>query len=161
MVSFTNWPFAAIAVTGLLYSSWKNAKNGWLLLNNERSSDGERTHPSPKSLELVGKEMRGQRIRWISLLEFTSLLTRFSDLIIIDLRDGDRWDALPIRTPVTAFRVRRHELSEILERLPENRIVVFYGITDLDALLIGASSRANGVAPIYLLDFESEYTEGA
>jgi hypothetical protein len=161
MVSFTHWPLAAIAVTGLAFSSWKSARNGWLLLNNERSSDSQHTSFSSKSPELIGKGIRGQRLRWISLLEFNSLLARFSDLIFIDLRDGDRWEVLPLRTPVTAFCVRRHELPEILERLPESRIVVFYGITDLDTLLIGASPRADGVAPIYLLDFDSEFTEGA
>lgn len=160
MVSFHDWPFAAVAVTGLMYSSWKTAKNGWLLLNNQSPSGQEPSNPGPP-LELIGKELRGYRPRWISLSEFTLLQTQFSDLIFIDLRDGDQWDVLPIRAPVTAFCVRRHELSDTLERLPENRIVVFYGVTDLDALLIGVSSRAKAAAPIYILDFEAEYPEGA
>lgn len=161
MVLFHNWPLAAIATTGLMFSGWKTAKNGWQLLHNERPSDSEQPQPELESPEFIGTEIRGNRFRYISRRELAWLLHRFSDLIFLDLRGADQWDALQLRAPVTAFRVRRHELADILERLPENRVVVFYGVTDLDALVIDASSRAKAEAPIFVLDHESQYPEGA
>lgn len=161
MIPFYDWPLPAIAVTGLMYPTWRIAQLGKRALSQNGFDAGRQPLSDLRSRDLIGKQIRGLSLRWITFGEFASLLNRFSDLILIDLRQTDQWDPLPVQAPVTAFRVRHHELSEMLEHLPENRTLVFFGLTDLDALIIEASPRAKGSAPIYILDNRAPHREAA
>lgn len=161
MLPFYDWPLPAIALTGLMYPTWRIAQHGRRALGQNPSDAGRQPLPDLGSKDLPGKRIRGLSLRWINFSEFASLLGRFNDLILIDLRQTDQWDPLPVQTPVTAFRVRHHELPEMLEHLPENRTLVFFGLTDLDALIIEASPRAKGSSPIYILDNHAPHREAA
>ncbi len=161
MVPFYDWSLPAIALAGLMYPTWRIAQLGKRALHQNPSATGRWPHDDQGSPERIGKQIRGLSLRWISLGEFTLLLNRFGNLILIDLRPADQWDPLPVQIPLTAFRVRHHELAEVLKHLPRNRILVFHGITDLDALIIEASPRAKGSAPIYILDNYAPHREAA
>lgn len=161
MLPIYDWPLPAIALTGLMYPTWRIAQLGRRAFRDNHSHPGRLPHFPQATPDRLGKQIRGLSLRWISPGEFASLLAKFGDLILIDLGDTDKWDPLPVQVPVTAFRVRRHELAEVLEHLPEDRTLVFHGLTDLDALIIEASPRAKGPAPIYILDDYAPYREAA
>lgn len=161
MVPIYDWPLPAIALASLIYPTWRIAHLGKRALDDNHSNPVRLPHVIQNTPDRIGKQIRGLSLRWISLGEFTSLLARFGDLILLDLRRTDQWDPLPIHIPVTAFRVRHHELAEVLEHLPDNRILVLHGLTDLDALVIEASPRAKSSAPIYILDNDAPHREEA
>jgi hypothetical protein len=98
---------------------------------------------------LSGAQTR--RMRWISIDEFLTVLSRYSDLIVIDLRADAQW--VPFPAP-TAFLIPvvLNELDEVLERLPADRSVVFCGASNFIILTILTSSCMRGSAPFYILD---------
>lgn len=150
--SFYDWPLSATVLAGLFLPVWRIARKRKSVPRSSTSHTSESSPTFHKMPEPVGVPMRGMKLKWISARDFTSLLARFSDLIVIDLREGDQWSPMPVHSPVSALRVRNYELAQVLEHFPTNRVIVFFGVTDLSALIIEASSVVKGSKPIYFLD---------
>jgi hypothetical protein len=136
----------------LLFPTLRNAHNGKAALGNSTSQTSESPSPPHDVPGPFGLSVRGSKLKWISTWEFTALHARFRDLIVIDLREGDQWEPLPVQASASTLRIRNYELAQVLEQLPTDRIIVFLGVTDLGALIIEASPIVKGSAPIYVLN---------
>jgi hypothetical protein len=90
-------------------------------------------------------------MRWISVSEFTRILTERSDLVVYDLRADAPWDLFPIPTAF-ALTVNPNELDTLLAWLPADRSVVFYGASNLNIFMIVTSHCMEGSAPLYVLE---------
>lgn len=154
--SFYEWPLSATALAGLLLPVWRIAQNRKSAFRGGTYLTSESPTPFLQLHDPVGIPIRGFRIKWISTRDFPILLARFSDLILIDLRDGDQWSPIPIQAQVSAIRVKNYELAQVLEQLPESSAIVFFGGSDLSAHIIEASPIAKGPAPIYFMGGEVE-----
>jgi hypothetical protein len=110
------------------------------------------TKPSvPLGIVPASAEEQTRRMQWISIDEFLAVLTRCSDLIVIDLRADAQWAPFP--TPAGfVIPVVLNELDEVLERLPADRSVVFCGASNFIVLTILTSSCMHGSAPFYFLE---------
>lgn len=91
-------------------------------------------------------------LNWISIDEFMKFLAKQSDLIVVDLRSEARHESFPVPLDAMLLPVEAYELTDVLESLPPDRAVVFHGVSDLSILMIEASSRMKGAAPVYILD---------
>jgi hypothetical protein len=91
----------------------------------------------------------------ISMGEFREVLTKCVDLIVIDLRTDASWDPFPIPTAFV-LPVTPNELISVLDWLPPDRSVAFYGSSDSCISVIEKSSIMRGSAPLYVLgdDFD-------
>jgi hypothetical protein len=110
------------------------------------------TEPSVP-LGVVPASAKGQtrRMNWISIDEFIAMLSRCSDLIVIDFRANAQWGSFPAPTAFV-IPVVLNELDQVLERLPAERCVVFCGASNLSLPTIFTSSGMRGSAPIYFLE---------
>jgi hypothetical protein len=90
-------------------------------------------------------------MKWISIEEFIAVLTRCSDLIVIDLRAEAQWVPFPAATAFV-IPVVLNELDEVLECLPADRSVVFCGASNFSILIILTSLCMRGSAPFYFLE---------
>ena len=150
--SFYEWPLSATVLAGLSYPVWRIARKGRAAFLNITFHTSESATPFHERFEPVGFPIRGLKLKFISAREFKSLLVRSSDLIAIDLREGDQWAPLQLQASVSTLRIANYELAQVLEHFPANSTVVFFGVTDLSALIIEASPIAKGSAPIYALN---------
>ena len=89
-------------------------------------------------------------MKWISIGEFKEVLTKCGDLILIDLRTDASGDPFPIST-VFVLTVTPNELKSVLDWLPTDRSIVFYGASDRCISMIEKSSCMKGSAPFYVL----------
>ena len=105
--------------------------------------------------------MQAPALKWISAREFVPLLAKFSDLLLIDLREDAQSTPFPVSIALFVFPVKLHELVEVLEQVPTDRVVVFYGVSDLSMSMIVASSRMRGSVPLYVLDDDLDCLEAA
>lgn len=109
----------------------------------------------------AGTASEGRRgLERISAGEFTELLAKSEDLLLIDLRPASQSGPLPVRAPHTV-RVRTNQLEEVLRRLPANRSAVFYGASDLSVFMIMTSLYMRGSAPLYVLRTEPAHEDAA
>jgi hypothetical protein len=99
--------------------------------------------------EPAGRQTRV--IQWISTGEFLSVLAKRSDLVVFDLRENAQWDPFPIPTAF-ALPVNPNELDTLLNWLPPDRSVVFYGASNLSIFMIVTSHCMEGSAPLYVLE---------
>lgn len=90
-------------------------------------------------------------MKWISIREFKEVLTKCGDLILIDLRTDASGDPFPIST-VFVLPVAPNELIRVLDWLPTDRTVVFYGASDCCISTIEKGSFMRGSAPLYVLN---------
>jgi len=90
-------------------------------------------------------------MQWISIGEFLSILTKCSDLIVIDLRSNAQSVPFSIPTAVV-LPVSPNEMDKALESLPGDRSVVFYGASNLSIFMIETSGCMEGSAPLYVLE---------
>jgi hypothetical protein len=91
-------------------------------------------------------------VRWISIDEFIAVLTRCSDLIVIDLRAEAQSVPFPASSAFVIPAVP-NELDAVLECLPVDRSVVFCGASNFSMITILTSSCMRGSAPFYFLYF--------
>jgi hypothetical protein len=105
--------------------------------------------------------MQATTLKWISAREFVALLTKFSDLLVIDLREEAQRTPFPSSIALFVIPVKLHEFVEVLEQVPMDRVVVFYGVSELSLSMIEASSRMGGSAPLYVLDDDLDCLEAA
>jgi hypothetical protein len=97
-------------------------------------------------------------MKWISIDEFKEVLTKCGDLILIDLRTDASGDPFPIST-VFVLTVTPNELKSVLDWLPTDRSIVFYGASDRCISMIEKSSCMKGSAPFYVLYDKSKVVE--
>lgn len=140
----------ALAVGFLLYSAWQ-------LVRTRRRALPRSSSASP--LGTNGEEPR-RGLQRISLAEFSEILAKADDLVLIDLRPVSQNTPLPVQAP-HVVRVRTHQLEEILRHLPQNRSAAFYGASDLCVFMIETSICMRGAAPLYVLRPERSRTEAA
>jgi hypothetical protein len=153
--SLCEWPLSATILTGFLFPALRNARKGEAAFRSSNSHSSG----SPSSFHdiagAIGLSIRGLKLRWISAREFTSLHARFCDLIVIDLREGDQWAPLPVPESISTLRIRKYELAQVLEHFPTDRIIVFFGVTELSALIIESSPIVKGSASVYVLNSQA------
>jgi hypothetical protein len=99
-------------------------------------------------------------MQWISIGEFLSVLEKCGDLTVIDLRANAQWDPFPIPTAF-ALPVTPNELDNVLDSLPADRSVVFYGASNLSIFMIETSHCMEGSAPLYVLEGDLSFAEVA
>lgn len=148
-VSLLLWFTPAIAVATLAYPLLPIRRFSKRLFSNRTRSTSHRS----RSLRVVPKPVRGQRrlMKWISLTEFSGLLERVpDDLVVLDLRYDARQVPFPI-AEAFVVPVSPNELLEILFWLPSNRSVVFCGADPLSMVSIEMSPSMAGSAPFYFL----------
>jgi hypothetical protein len=99
-------------------------------------------------------------MRWISVNEFMTILSERSDLVVVDLRaDGL---SVPFSVPTASvLPVSPNELDTLLEILPADKGVVFYGASNLNIFMIITSPCMKGSAPLYVLEDEFSLAEVA
>jgi hypothetical protein len=99
-------------------------------------------------------------MKYISINEFMTILTERSDLIVVDLRTDTSSAPFPIPT-VFVLPVPPNELGTVLEMLPADRSVVFYGASNLNIFMIITSPCMEGSAPLYILEGDFRLAEVA
>ncbi len=112
--------------------------------------------------EIVPKfaKVQTRTMKWISIGEFMTVLTKCSDLIVIDLRADAPFVPFPVPSAFV-LPVMPSELVNVLEWLPCDRTVVFCGASDLCILMISTSRCMEGSAPLYVPERDSALAEVA
>ncbi len=153
---YSLWFLLAIALAGLMYHVWRTRRS--------RRRDYGTAKPSiPNPLTTLAsmpefEETPRRMMSWISIGEFMSVLGKCSDLIVIDLRAEAR--SAPFYFPDTLILpVAPNDLTEVLECLPSNKSVAFYGASNLSIFLITTSPCMEGSAPLYLLEGDLDLAE--
>lgn len=140
------WPVPAVILAGLWFTASRLVQSG-------RRAQVKRSLPAAP-VQAAGAVLpvaaTVPNLKWISWREFLNLVATFNDLIVIDLRD-DR-HAAPVLAAEFVLTVKLHDLVEVLELVPADKVVVFYGVSDLSLLLIETSPFMRRTAPAYVLD---------
>ena len=144
-----NWILIALALASLLYFAWVI---GWLRPKAHFASQ------MPANLS-PGSDLRTfpcsrRTIRWISPGEFESVISKFQDVIVIDLlpKCSDR----PRPFPEASFLfIEPDEFHDVLRWAPRSSCVVLYGRRSFCRSMILAVRGIPGHAPIFVLAVES------
>jgi hypothetical protein len=99
-------------------------------------------------------------MQWISINEFMTILTRCSDLIVVDLREDASWVPFPV-PGAFVLPAQQNELDKVLDSLPADKTVVFCGASSLCIFMIETSPCMEGSAPLYLLEGDLSLAEVA
>jgi hypothetical protein len=99
-------------------------------------------------------------MRWISIGEFIEVLRKSGDIVVIDLRDEAKSTPFPVPAAFV-LPVARNELTEVLECLPPDKSVAFYGASNFCIFLITTSPCMDGLAPFYILESDLGLAEVA
>jgi hypothetical protein len=143
------WSLPALARTVPMYASWRMRHPGRRKPLENTISVPEPSVDITTAPESVRKQTRV--MQWISTGEFLSILTKFSDLIVIDLRANAQ--SAPFSVPTASvLPVSPNEMDKTLEWLPEGMSVVFYGASNLSIFMIETSGCMEGSAPLYVLE---------
>jgi len=156
MYSLFSLPAMARAVP--TYAVWQARRSARRELRDNLASVPQPPVEVTTALEPAAGQTRV--MQWISIGEFLSVLTKRSDLIVIDLRPNAEWDPFPISTAF-ALPVTPNELDTVLEWLPADRSVVFYGASNLSIFMIETSHCMQGSAPLYVLEGDLKFAEAA
>jgi hypothetical protein len=155
---YSLWLLLAMVLAAPLYYVWQIRRFGRRELRESIPSISEPpTHPG---ILLKSTGVQTRMMKWISIGEFMAVLTKCSDLIVIDLRADAPW--VPFSVP-TAFvlRVTPNELVKVLECLPADRTVAFCGASNLCIFMIETSQCMEGSAPLYVLEGDLDLAEVA
>ncbi|MGO9438376.1 MAG: hypothetical protein ACLPH3_10110 [Terracidiphilus sp.] len=108
----------------------------------------------------VSIERQTRLMRWVSIGEFMTVLTKYSDLIVFDLRtDVHRF---PLTDPnPSVLHVKPNELASVLEWLPANKSAAFGDSSDLCIFLIEKCPSIDRLARLYLLEGDLGFAEVA
>lgn len=105
-------------------------------------------------------ERQTRLVRWISTSEFMAVLTKCSDLIVIDLRAEAKSAPFPV-SDALVIPVAPNDLIEVLECLPQDKSVALCGASNLSIFLITTSPCMEGSAPLYVLEGDLRLAEVA
>jgi hypothetical protein len=155
---YSLWTLPAVALAVPVYAAWRLRQPG-----ERKPLQSRPTVPEPLIELTTVPEAAGSQARvmqWISICEFLSILTKGSDLIVLDLRTNAQWDPFPIPTAF-ALPVTPNELDTVLKWLPGDRSVVFYGASNLSIFMIETSHCMDGSAPLYILEGDLSLAEVA
>jgi hypothetical protein len=145
----------AMILTGLTYPVWRISRSGRRAILNWTPSVSQLSVPLNGESHSAQRQKR--RMEWISFKEFMTLLKKdFSDLIVINLRVDAHWGSFLAPTALV-LPVTPHDLIRVLEWLPEDRSVVFYGASDFCISMIEKSACMGGSAPFYILELEDDF----
>ena len=143
------WSLPAMALAVPMYAAWRMRQPGRRKPLENIPSVPE---PSVDTATVPESARRQTRVmQWISIGEFLSILTRCTDLIVIDLRANAQ--SAPLSVPTAyVLPVSPNEMESALEGLPGDRSVVFYGASNLSIFMIETSRFMDGSAPLYVLE---------
>ncbi|MGO9776951.1 MAG: hypothetical protein ACLPM3_10250 [Terracidiphilus sp.] len=152
------WFLPAILLAVPLFVLWRMRRSQEHALLNRIQSIIQPSVPDEVVPESAGELAR--EMKWISVKEFMTILSERSDLIVVDL--GADAPSVPFPVP-TAFvlPVSPNELDTVLEILPTDRSVLFYGASNLNIFMIITSPCMKGSAPLYVLEDEFRLAEVA
>lgn len=146
---YSRWSLPAMALAVPMYAVWRIKQSGKRRLHDNIPSVLEPPVGFSTVPESAGEQTR--LMKWISVREFMTVLAGCSDLIVIDIREDAQWVPFPI--PATfVLPVTPHELIKVLEWLPADRTVAFYGASNLSIFMIHTSPLMKGSAPLYFLE---------
>ena len=155
---YSLWSLPAMALAVPMYALWRVKQSGKRKLHDNIPSVLEPPVDLTTAPESAGEQTR--LMRWISVREFMTVLAGCGDLIVIDIRADAQWVPFPI--PATfVLPVTPHELIEVLEWLPADRTVAFYGASNLSIFMIETSPLMKGSAPLYVLEGDLSLAEVA
>jgi hypothetical protein len=141
-----------------IYAVWRMRQQG-----ARKPLEDIQSVPQP-SVEVItppeSSERQTRVVQWISIGEFLSILTKCSDLIVVDLRANAQRDPFPVPTAFV-IPVSPNQMDGVLERLPVDRSVVFYGASNLCIFMIETSPCIEGSAPLYVLEGDLDLAEVA
>ncbi len=152
------WMLLAGMLAALVYSVWRTSRSGRRELQVRiPSASNPSTH-----LEIVPEPIRTRTrtIKWISIGEFKMVLTKCSDLIVIDLRANAQLVPFPVPTAIV-LPIAPDELFNILEWLPADRTVVLCGASNISVFMIETIPCKEGSAPLYVLEGDLHFVEVA
>jgi hypothetical protein len=143
------WSLPAMALAVPMYAAWRMKQRG-----RRKPLEITPSVPEPSIDVTTAPEPAGRQTRvmqWISIGEFLSILTKGSNLVVLDLRANAQH--VPISVP-TAFvlPVSPNEIDRVLEWLPGHWSVAFYGASNLSIFMIETSRFMDGSAPLYVLE---------
>jgi hypothetical protein len=155
---YSLWLLPAVLLAVPLFAVW------WIRRSQERTLLNRiQSVIQPSVHDEVVPESAGvqtRQVKWITINEFTKVLSERGDLIVVDLRA----DATSVPFPVpNAFvlPVSLNELDTVLELLPADKSVAFCGASNLCIFLIEMSPCMEGSAPLYLLEGDLNFAEVA
>ena len=143
------WSLPAMALAVPMYAVWRMNQPG-------RRKPLEKILAVPEpfvDMTTVPESARRQTrvLQWISIGEFLSILTKCGDLVVIDLRENAQ--SAPFSVPTAhVLPVSLNEMDRVLECLPGDRSVVFYGASNRSIFMIETSRLMEGSAPLYVLE---------
>ena len=143
------WLLLAMMLAALMYSVWSVTRSGTRELLGGIPSASE----PPTHLEIVPEPIwtRTRTIKWISIGEFKTVLTKCSDLIVIDLRASALLIPFPVPT-ANVLPIAPDELFKVLECLPADRTVALCGASKISVFMIETIPCKEGSAPLYVLE---------
>ena len=108
---YSLWSLPALALAVPMYAAWRINQSGRRKLPDNMPSVPQ---PLVDVTAAPDSSTRQTRLmRWISVREFTRILTERSDLVVYDLRADAQWDLFPIPTAF-ALTVNPNELDTLL-----------------------------------------------
>ncbi len=152
------WMLLAMVLAVVVYSVWRISRSGRRELQDRmQSASNPSTH-----LDIVPEPIwtRTRTIKWISIGEFKTVLTKCSDLIAIDLRANDQLVPFPVPTALV-LPIALDELFNVLKCLPTDRTVVLCGASHISAFMIETIPCKEGSAPLYVLEGDLHFAEVA
>ncbi len=142
------WFLPAVLLVAPFFTVWRIRRSR---LRKFRSRLQSVIQPSvPLGVVLESARRQTRQMKCISPGELPWLLKKCRDLIVIDLR----LKAPPAPFPVTTalvIPVTPNQLEHVLQWLPADRPVVFFGASDLCVFLIKTSPCMESSAPLYIL----------
>jgi hypothetical protein len=146
---YSLWSLSAMALAVPMHAVWRIRQHG-----KPKPLESTPPVPEPSVVVTTGPEPAGRQtrvIQWISICEFLSILSKGSDLIVLDLRANGQCALLSVPTAFV-IPVSPNEMDKVLEWLPGDRSVVFYGASNLSIFMIETSRFMDGSAPLYVLE---------
>jgi hypothetical protein len=155
---YTLWFLLAMVLAAPMYAIWLIKRYGRRELCDSLPSVSQ--HPADLGIVFESTARQTRLMKWISVSEFMKVLTNCSDLIVIDLRTDAQWVQFPFPAAFV-LPVTPKELDKVLECLPADRSVAFYGASNLSIFMIETSPCMEGSAPLYLLEGDLRLAEVA
>ena len=157
---YSLWSLPAMALAVPMYAVWRIKQSG-----KRRVSDNIPSVLEPPVGFSIVPESAGEQsrlIRWI-VREFMTVLAGCGgcgELIVIGIREDTQCVPFPI--PATfVLPVTPNELIKVLEWLPANRTVAFYGASNLSIFMIHTNPLTKDSTPLYVLEGDLSLAEVA
>jgi hypothetical protein len=156
MYSLSFLPAVRLAVP--LFAVWRIRRSQTRELCSRAKSAIQPSSPEEAVPKCVGAQAR--QLKWVSVNELMTVLTKRSDFMVVDLRA----DALSVPFPVPTalvLPVSPDELDTKLELLPADRTIAFCGASNLSIFMIITRPCMEGSAPLYVLEGDRHLAEAA